>query len=163
MLILSLVIILLVVCTVCLHLFLRRRKRDRTLKDISPIQKVKERRKKKKEEAKKGKGPMQPELHGREKKIAELPGTPMCEIGESEPRHEIGESEVDHWPLRADWEAQIGNRTSSQFASNGSESDTSSQTSSHMDIEIGISWYDASEELVQPDSRQLAMYWARGI
>jgi hypothetical protein len=83
MLVVALVLIFLVCCTVSLHLYLRRRKRRR-----GGVKKKK-----------KGKGEEQPELASQETSktvhIAELVGTPMCEIGESDPRHEMEDVEVD--------------------------------------------------------------------
>ena len=80
MLIISLVLILFVVLSVCLHFYLRRQKRRR--RKAKP-------KKKEVEES-----DTQPELQSREKKFAELVGTPLCEMGESEPRHELEDAEV---------------------------------------------------------------------
>ncbi|KAF2443209.1 hypothetical protein P171DRAFT_57674 [Karstenula rhodostoma CBS 690.94] len=79
MLIISLVLILIVVVTVSIHLYLKRQKRHRR---TSP----------KKKAGKVANG--QPELQSKEKKMAELVGTPLCEIGDSEPRHEMEDAEV---------------------------------------------------------------------
>lgn len=143
MLIISLVLIFLVCCTVSLHLYLRRRKRRR--RGV----------KKGKKDKKKAKGQDQPELPTQEKNIAELIGTPMCEIGESEPRHELEDAEVDERHL------QVESETSSCHKSEIDQS--GSETASDVDVEAGISWYDDSEERVQPNNRELAMYWARGM
>lgn len=143
MLIISLVLIFLLACTVSLHLYLRRRERRRrgTTKD------------KKKEK----KGKEQPELPTQEKHVAELTGTPMCEIGESEPRHEMEDAEVDERHLQMDSER------SSCHKSIGDQSDSDSVTGSEVDIEAGISWYDDSDERVEPGNRELAIYWARAM
>lgn len=165
MLIIALTLMLLVVCAICLHLYLRRRRRRRSLKDVCPIKKVKEMKEKKRKKEKEGKKeekPEQPELHSKEKHVAELPGTPLCEMGESEPRHEMEDAEVPERHLQSDSETQIGSDTSSCCESDGS-SMMDSGTASQIDLEAGISWYDASEERVEPDSRQFAMYWSRGI
>ncbi|KAF1976214.1 hypothetical protein BU23DRAFT_43444 [Bimuria novae-zelandiae CBS 107.79] len=78
MLIISLVLILLVVITVTVHFLLERQKRRR-----------------RKTLPKKGKNSdAQPELQSKEKKFAELVGTPLCEMGDSEPRHEMEDAEV---------------------------------------------------------------------
>lgn len=134
------------------------------MKDVCPIKKVKEikERKRKKKEAKEEEGPAQPELHSKEKHVAELPGTPLCEMGDSEPRHEMEDAEVPERHLRSDSETQVGSDTSSCCESDRS-SIMDSETASQIDLEAGISWYDASEERVEADSRQLAMYWSRGI
>ena len=80
MLIISLVLILFVVLSVCLHLYLKRQKRRR--RKTAPKKKA-------------GKdSEAQPELQSKEKKFSELVGTPLCEMGESEPRHEMEDAEV---------------------------------------------------------------------
>lgn len=82
MLIISLVLIFLVVLSISLHFYLQRQKRRR--RKAAP-----------KEKPGKGKdSDAQPELQSKEKKMAELVGTPLCEIGESEPRHEMEDAEV---------------------------------------------------------------------
>lgn len=164
MLIISLVLIFLVACTVSVHLFLKRRKRKRRLRDACPIKKAIDKKAKKKAKAKKEEeGPEQPELHSHEKKLAELPATPLCEMGESEPRHEMEDAEVPERFLRTDSDAQTDCDTSSTLKSERS-SIVDSDTASQIDLEAGTSWYDASEEPgPEPESRQLAMYWSRGI
>lgn len=87
MLIFSLLLIFLVACFVALHFYLRSRKRK-------AIQSGKRKDKKSKKKNKKGEPNGPPELHSQEKKIAELVGTPICEIGDSEPRHEMEDVEV---------------------------------------------------------------------
>jgi hypothetical protein len=143
MLIISLVLIFLVCCTVSLHLYLRRRKRWRRGM---------------KKGGKKGKqGKERPEVPPQEKHVAELVGTPMCEIGESDPRHEMEDAEVDERHLQVESEASSCHKSGME----GSVSD--SETTSDVDVEAGISWYDDSEERVEPGDRELAIYWARGI
>lgn len=104
----------------------------------------------------------QPELQSQEKTIAELPGTPLCEMGDSEPRHEMEDAEVAEQHVQAEIDGH-----SYSDASGHLESDRwsviNSESASPMDLEAGILWYDASEEKVEVDSRQLAMYWSRGI
>ncbi|KAL1594333.1 hypothetical protein SLS60_010093 [Paraconiothyrium brasiliense] len=80
MLIISLVLILFVVCSVSVHFYLKRQKRRR--RKNSP----------KKNAGKDVDGP--DELQSKEKKMAELVGTPLCELGDSEPRHEMEDAEV---------------------------------------------------------------------
>ncbi|KAJ4291932.1 hypothetical protein N0V90_009830 [Kalmusia sp. IMI 367209] len=80
MLIISLVLILFVVISIAVHFYLKRQKRRR--RKTAP--------KKKGVKASDG----QPELQSQEKKMAELVGTPLCEMGESEPRHEMEDAEV---------------------------------------------------------------------
>jgi hypothetical protein len=147
MLIISLVLIFLVCCTVCLHLYLRRRKRQRG----GGVKKDKKK--------KKGKGEAQPEIATQEKNdhVAELVGTPMCEIGVSEPRHEMEDVEVDERHLQL--ESESGSERSSCHKTEVSDSESGSE----VDIEAGISWYDDSDERVEPNDRALAMYWARGM
>lgn len=123
---------------------------------------MKEKKRRKAKEGKKEEETAQPELHSKEKHVAELPGTPLCEIGESEPRHEMEDAEVAERHLQSDGETQVGSDTSSCCESDRS-SMMDSETASQIDLEAGISWYDASEERVEVDSRQLAMYWSRGI
>lgn len=150
MLIISLVLIFLVCCTVCLHLYLRRRKRQRggTKKD---------------KRKKKGKGKEEPELATQEKNehVAELVGTPMCEIGVSEPRHEMEDVEVDERHLQL--ESESGSERSSCHKTEASDSDSDGESGGEVDVEAGISWYDDSDERVEPNDRALAMYWARGM
>lgn len=147
MLIISLVLIFLVCCTVAAHLYLKRQKR----------------RKRGGKGTKKGKKQnvhKQPELPSQEKPIAELVGTPMCEIGDSDPRHEMEDAEVDERYLRDDNERETSVQPKNGYAS---ESGSDSEIRSEIDLEVGISWYGDSEERVEPDSRELAMYWSRGI
>jgi type III secretory pathway component EscV len=87
MLILSLLLIFLVACFVALHFYLRSRKRRNKKSG-----KTKDKKKTKKKAKGEADGP--PELHSQQKKIAELVGTPICEIGDSEPRHEMEDVEV---------------------------------------------------------------------
>jgi hypothetical protein len=141
MLVVALVLIFLVCCTVSLHLYLRRRKRRR-----GGVKKKK-----------KGKDEEQPELASQEtsktEHIAELVGTPMCEIGESDPRHEMEDVEVDERHLQLESERSSCHK--SEMTGSGSDSE------SEVDVEAGISWYDDAEERVEPNSRDLAMYWVR--
>lgn len=81
MLIISLVLILFVVMSVCLHLYLRRQKRRRRRKAEPKKKPAKD-------------SDTQPELQSQEKNFAELVGIPLCEMGESEPRHEMEDAEV---------------------------------------------------------------------
>ncbi|KAF2824096.1 hypothetical protein CC86DRAFT_383795 [Ophiobolus disseminans] len=149
MLIISLVLIFLVCCTVATHLFLRRRKRRRGGAKKEKVEK----------KGKKAKAVVEPEAPKEEKHIAELVGTPMCELGESDPRHEMEDAEVDERHLQPESE------TSSCHKSEIDPSESESETASYVDIEAeaGISWYDDSEERVEPGDRDLAMYWARGM
>ena len=80
MLIISLVLILFIVISVCVHFYLKRQ-RPRYRK--APP---------KKELG--GDADGQPELQSKEKKFAEVAGTPLCEMGDSEPRHEMEDAEV---------------------------------------------------------------------
>jgi len=141
MLIVSLVLVFLVCCTVCAHLYLRQRKRQRR----SGVKKDKRKKKKGKEE--------EVQLEQKNGYVAELVGTPMCEIGESDPRHEMEDVEVNerHLQLENESEKTWGHKT--EVSESGSE----------VDVEAGISWYDDSEERVEPNDRALAMYWARGM
>lgn len=79
MLIISLVLILLVVISISIHLYIKRVHRPR--RKTSPKKKG-------------GKNTAQPELQSEEKKMSELVGTPLCEMGDSEPRHEMEDAEV---------------------------------------------------------------------
>ncbi|KAF2676006.1 hypothetical protein K458DRAFT_410824 [Lentithecium fluviatile CBS 122367] len=80
MLIFALLLIFAVCIFVSIHLYLRRQKR----------------RRKKQAKTKKAKPLESPgaESQPQEKKMAELVGTPLCEMGESEPRHEMEDVEV---------------------------------------------------------------------
>ncbi|KAF2705559.1 hypothetical protein K504DRAFT_537130 [Pleomassaria siparia CBS 279.74] len=82
MLIFSLLLIFLVACFVALHLYLRSRK-----KKAKPL---KQDKKKKMKNCPSG----PPELHSVKKEFVELVGTPVCEIGDSEPRYEMEDVEV---------------------------------------------------------------------
>lgn len=134
------------------------------LRDACPIKKAKDKKAAKKAKANKdAEVPAQPELHSQEKKVAELAATPLCEMGESEPRHEMEDAEVPERFLRTDSDAKTDSDASSTLKSERS-SIVDSETASQIDLEAGTSWYDASEEPgPEPDSRQLAMYWSRGI
>ncbi|KAL5375951.1 hypothetical protein DPSP01_010818 [Paraphaeosphaeria sporulosa] len=79
MLIISLVLILIVVISISIHLYLKRQRRIR--RKTSPRNKGKD-------------GNAQPELQSKENKMVELVGTPLCEMGDSEPRHEMEDAEV---------------------------------------------------------------------
>ncbi|KAF9734315.1 hypothetical protein PMIN06_004218 [Paraphaeosphaeria minitans] len=80
MLIVSLVLILIVVISISIHFYLKRQRQIR--RKTSPRKSV-------------GKnGDTQPELPSKDEKMPELVGTPLCEIGDSEPRHEMGDAEV---------------------------------------------------------------------
>lgn len=142
MLIVSLVLIFLVCCTVCVHLYLRQRKRRRGGVETN-----------KKKKGKKAKEEVQPE---QEKEIvAELVGTPMCEIGESDPRHEMEDVEVHERHLQLESESGRSSCHKSELSDSESASD--------VDVEAGISWFDDSDERIEPDDRAFAMYWARGM
>ncbi|CAO2652793.1 Nn.00g022040.m01.CDS01 [Neocucurbitaria sp. VM-36] len=163
MLIISLVLISMVACTVSLHLFLRRRKRQRKVKDRGTTRKVSDTNEKKRARGKKAADDEQPELHSQEKEMAELAGTPLCEMGESEPRHEMEGMEVTGQYAQPDSSMQPYSETSSHLKSERwSVSD--GETARQLDADAGISWYDAAEERVpEPDERELAMYWSRGM
>lgn len=147
MLIISLVLIALVCISVTLHLILRRRRRRR-----------KPAGKKRKDEKKGG----QQELASEGKKevvgnVAELVGTPMCEIGESEVRHEMEDVEVDERHLA------VGGAECERSSCHKSDVESEGVGDGDGDLEAGVSWYDDSEERVEPSERDLAMYWARAM
>jgi hypothetical protein len=97
MLIFALTIVFLVCCAISVHLYLRRTKRRRR-------KGVKKTKKDNKSNA--VKGLQESELHGQEKKMAELTGTPLCEMGESEPRHEMEDAAVPERHTMDDIELQ---------------------------------------------------------
>ncbi|KAF2636748.1 hypothetical protein P280DRAFT_139942 [Massarina eburnea CBS 473.64] len=85
MLIFALVLIFLVCCAIAVHLHLRRKRRRRRKQGKNVV---------KKKAVDEEEGPREVELHSKEKKIAELVGTPVCEMGDPEPRHEMEDAEV---------------------------------------------------------------------
>lgn len=82
MLIFALVLIFGVCVFVAIHLHLRRHRRRRKKQD------------KTKKRAKKLETELEKQPQEKEKEFAELVGTPLCEMGESEPRHEMEDVEV---------------------------------------------------------------------
>ncbi len=172
MLIISLVLILTIILLLCLYLFLRRRKHNHTAKSLLPTKKTKEIRQRRRISRKalqirqtvdilQTVDAAQEQPHPSEKNIAELPDTPLCELSVQrptpEPTHNTEEMDIADWPLRSNWELHITRRTSSQLDGYSLEYDRS-ETSSQMDLEIGISWYQASHETIEPDARP---YWTR--
>jgi type III secretory pathway component EscV len=128
MLILSLLLIFLVACCVALHFYLRSRKRRNKKSG-----KTKDNKKKNKKGA--ANGP--PELHSQQKKVAELVGTPICEIGDSEPRHEMEDVEVQEVMTPID--EPIGNAIS---------------TFGHTAIPVVV------QPSPEPEIREFATYWS---
>lgn len=100
MLIFALVLIFLVCLAVFVHFYLKRKRRRRRASN-KPKKKPAGKPAKKSSTAQ-----QEPEPQAQERKFAELVGTPLCEMGESEPRHEMEDVEVheryvmpENWPL----------------------------------------------------------------
>ena len=90
------------------------------------------------------------ELQSKEKKIVELYGTPVCEIGESEPRHEMEDVEV---PERRYTLAEIDLEN---------PADTPVVTRTERELEEGTYFGEmTTREEREPEARAHAAYWAR--
>ncbi|KAF2877274.1 hypothetical protein BDV95DRAFT_601685 [Massariosphaeria phaeospora] len=113
MLVFGLLLVFLVCSSLALHFYLKRRKRGRRGKKGAD-----------KKNKKKTKGLEGPELHSQDKKMAELVGTPVCEMGESEPRHEMQDVEVDERHMAA----VHGRRPSESDVESGVETEFGTQT-----------------------------------
>jgi len=85
MLIFSLLLIFMVACFVALHFYLRSRRRRAKKAKIARDK----RRKKQKVDVSNV-----TETQDEDKEFVEMEGTPLCELGESEPRHEMEDIEV---------------------------------------------------------------------
>ncbi|KAF2243148.1 hypothetical protein BU26DRAFT_570543 [Trematosphaeria pertusa] len=140
MLIFALVLIFLVCLAVAVHLYLRRRRRRRKGKP-----------KTKKKEMRKSATPQQPELQSQERKIAELVGTPLCEIGDSEPRHEMEDAEVHERYTTIDLQNPRDNPVLISPLD--------------PDLESGTWPYDemTTPSTAAPEAREYAVYWSRGL
>lgn len=90
MLIFSLLLVFAVCLCVAIHLYLKRQKRKR--------------RKEWKERKAAREAKAAEVVVEEEKTFAELTGTPLCEMGESEPRHEMEDAEVDERYMAVDLE-----------------------------------------------------------
>ncbi|PSN69352.1 hypothetical protein BS50DRAFT_572505 [Corynespora cassiicola Philippines] len=123
MLIFSLVLIFSVCFFVALHFYLKRRKRHRKPKN----------KKDKKIKRKSIQG--QSELDAERKEVAELVGTPICEMGDSEPRHEMEDAEVH-------------------------ERYTTLEAPSPAHLEAGDTLQRSNSQTVEPDARQYSIYWS---
>lgn len=91
MLIFSLLLVFAVCLCVSIHLYLKRQKKKRR-KELKERKAAREAREAKAAEV------------VEEKTFAELTGTPLCEMGESEPRHEMEDAEVDERYMAVDLE-----------------------------------------------------------
>lgn len=140
MLIFALLLIFLVCCALALHFHLRRQKRKRR-------KKVKGQKKKEVEEVV---DMQEAELQSKERKIVELHGTPICEIGDSEPRHEMEDVEV---PERRYTLAEIHLEN---------PADTPVAVRTERELEEGTYFGEmTTREGLQPAPRVYAAYWAR--
>lgn len=139
MLIISLLLILLVVISVCIHFYIKREKRlrrnslpkkDKDLESVS-----------------------QPdELQSQEKKLAELVGTPLCEMGDSEPRHEMEDAEVLARPPMVD----------PDLPGNPQQNPVYIVSPATPDYDAGFLFGDMSTRApAQPDASIYALYHAR--
>jgi uncharacterized protein HemX len=130
MLIFALLLIFAVCVAVSVHLYLRRQKRRR--------------RKESAERKKKSKSVDS----AQEKTLAELTGTPLCEMGDSEPRHEMEDAEVHERNLATSLEDP---RDSPVYSPAGT------------DLEAGTPYFGemSSQTPVQPEAAMHAAYFAR--
>lgn len=135
MLIFALILIFAVCVFVAIHLYLRRQKRQRKKQD------------KIKKKVKKPESP-DPEMQQQEKKFAELVGTPLCEMGESEPRHEMEDVEVLERHAMVDLEDPSDNPVYSPAGT---------------DLEAGTMYFGemTSHTTAQPEPAMHAVYYAR--
>lgn len=141
MLIFALILIFVVCCAVALHLHLRRQRRKRR----------KSAKKEEKVETKETEDVQESELQSKERNIAELVGTPMCEMGDSEPRHEMEDAEVPERYTMIDFDLQ-------------NPADTPVATRTERELEEGTYFGEmTSREDMQPAARVYAAYWSRAI
>lgn len=140
MLIFAMVLIFFVCLSVAVHLYLRRKRRRRRPKSKN----TKKPKTKKKGEA------LQPELQSQERKVAELIGTPLCEMGDSEPRHEMEDVEVHE-------------RHTTVNIANPADNPVVSPVDP--DLEAGTLYFGdmTVSPVVQPDAGIHAVYFARGM
>jgi len=139
MLIISLVLILLVVVSISVHFYLKRQKRRRP-----PIK-----RKDTKESEKSAN--KQPELQSQSKEFAELTGTPLCEMGDPEPRHEMEDAEVPEICTMAEPENPWDNPVH-----------VSPVSPYDVDLEAGAMFGEmTTHTTTQPEPGVHAAYWAR--
>jgi hypothetical protein len=132
MLIFALLLIFAVCITVATHLYLRRQRRRRRIEDKA---KDKAKRSKSLDSAK-------------DKTFAELIGTPLCEMGESEPRHEMEDAEVHERHTTTNLEHPGDNPVYSPAGT---------------DLEAGTTYFGemTSRTPVQPEPAMHAVYYAR--
>ncbi|KAF1948250.1 hypothetical protein CC80DRAFT_327980 [Byssothecium circinans] len=145
MLIFALVLIFLVCCALAAHFYLRRQKRRRR-------KKVKKTKKNSKEDMEED-GPLEAELHSKQKEIAELIGTPICEMGEPEPRYEMEDAEVhERRYTMLDWPLQ-------------NPADNPVVSPMDRDLEAGTFFGEMNSAIspMQPDARVYAAYWGRAM
>lgn len=133
MLIFSLLLVFAVCLCVTIHLYLKRQRRKRR-------KEAKERRAAR--EAAKAAEVVE------EKTFAELTGTPLCEMGESEPRHEMEDAEVDERYTTMNLEHPGDNPVYSPPGT---------------DLEAGTPYFGemTSHTWVQPEAGMHAAYYAR--
>lgn len=132
MLIFSLLLVFAVCLCVSIHLYLKRQKKKRR-------KELKERK-----AAKEAKAAEVVE----EKHFAELTGTPLCEMGESEPRHEMEDAEVDERYMAVDLEHPNAHPVYSPAGT---------------DLEAGPAYFGemTTQSWAQPDARMHAAYYAQ--
>ena len=141
MLIFALVLIFLVCCAVSVHLYLRRQKRRRRKKAKNV----------KKDEKKDD--PVGAELASKEKSVAELTGTPICEMGDSEPCYEMEDAEVHEWQYATD-ESPLTNPANHPVV-----------TPMQRDLEAGTYFGEMNSEVspLHAEARIHAAYWSRAM
>lgn len=131
MLIFALLLIFAVCVAVSVHLYLRRQKRRRKKEDKT----------KKKDQGSKRDS-------AQEKSFAELTGTPLCEMGDSEPRHEMEDAEVDERNLATNLE---------------DPSDSPVYSPAGTDLEAGTVYFGemTTHAPIQPEAAMHSAYFAR--
>ena len=132
MLIFALILIFAVCVSVAIHLHVRRQRRQR----------------KKKGKTEKKTQRSQSVDSAQEKTFAELTGTPLCEMGESEPRHEMEDVEVHERHTAANLEHPSDNPVYSPAGT---------------DLEAGTVYFGemTTHTPVQPEAAAHAVYFAR--
>jgi hypothetical protein len=135
MLIFALLLIFAVCLFVSIHLYLRRQKRRRK-------KEAKTKQEAEKAERSKSVDSVQ------EQTFAELTGTPLCEMGESEPRHEMEDAEVPERHTTTDLEDPSDNPVYSPAGT---------------DLEAGTVYFGemTSHASAQPEAAMHAVYFAR--
>jgi hypothetical protein len=133
MLIFALLLVFAVCLFVAIHLHLKRQRRRKKQHNVNKA---------------KGSDTLAAQKQPQEKKFAELTGTPLCEMGESEPRHEMEDVEVPERHTMDDLE---------------DPSDSPVYSPAGTDLEAGVVYFGemSSHTTAQPEPAMHAAYFVR--